>query len=110
MELQITWGRTFRVWWAFLWRNLIATVVAMVMAMVFGFVVGVVGTLLGLPLEAITAIAFPIGFLIGLAITIIPLRLILGKDFGEFRLVLVANQGTWTEQAPPQATSPHFPQ
>jgi len=112
MELEITWGRVFRIWLSFLWRNLLATFVAMIIGMVFGVVIGVVGTLLGIPTILIHVVVFPVSFAIGLGISIIPLRLILGKNFGEFRLVLLANQQAWTEQAPPpqQATSPHVPQ
>jgi hypothetical protein len=110
MELQITWGRTLRVWWALLWRNLIATVLAMVIGMLVGFVVGFVGTLIGIPFLLIVCVAYPVSFLIGLSISIIPLWLILGRDFGEFRLVLLANPGTWAEQESQQATSPYAPQ
>jgi uncharacterized membrane protein len=110
MELQITWGRVFRIWISFLWRNLIATLLGMIIAMMFGVVAGIVGAIIGLPPELITAMMLPAGFIIGLGITIIPIRLILGKDFGEFRLVLVANQQAWAGQELAQPISPHVPQ
>jgi hypothetical protein len=47
---------------------------------------------LGVAEGTIQFILAPVGFLIGIGISVIPLRLILGKDFGEFRLVLLSNQ------------------
>ena len=89
MELEVTWGRTLRVWWAYLWRNLIAIVAAMVLAVVVGAILGFILGAAGVPPKTIHFIGAPIGFAIGLAISIVPMKLILGKDFGEFRLLLV---------------------
>ena len=47
---------------------------------------------MGTSITTVQYIVAPIGFVIGLAISIIPMRLILGKNFGEFRLVLVKNE------------------
>jgi hypothetical protein len=33
---------------------------------------------------------WPIGAIMGIAISVVPMKMILGKDFGQFRLVLVA--------------------
>ncbi len=98
MELEITWSRAVRVWWSYLWRNLIAIVVAMIIGMVIGAIIGFILGAMGVPVRTIQILVAPIGFVIGLAISIVPLKMILGKDFGEFRLVLLAKQ--------PQATPP----
>lgn len=80
-----------RVWWSYLWRNLIFVIVSSIAGGVLGAVLGFILGSLGVPVETIQLIVMPLGFLLGLAISIIPLKMILGKDFGEFRLVLVSN-------------------
>ena len=92
MELEITWNRVLRVWWSYLWRNLICIVVGMLLGMVFGFIVGFIMGAMGFPPRVIVFVTAPIGFVMGLAISIVPMKMILGKDYGEFRLVLLANQ------------------
>ena len=92
MELEITWSRAVRIWWSYLWRNLIAIVVAMLIGMVVGAVIGFILGTMGVPLRVIQIVVAPIGVVIGLAVSIVPLKMILGKDFGEFRLVLLAKQ------------------
>ena len=89
MELEITWGRVVRVWWAYLWRNLIAVVVAMLIGILLGFLLGFILGAVGVPTQTIKLIVTPIGAILGLAISIFPMKMIMGKDFGEFRLVLV---------------------
>ncbi|HZY17695.1 MAG TPA: hypothetical protein VFE82_04395 [Ramlibacter sp.] len=91
MELEVTWGRAVRVWWAYLWRNLLAILAMVVAGAGMGFVVGLVLGTLGVPIKTIQGVATVIGGLLGLAISVVPVKLILGKDFGEFRLVLLAN-------------------
>ena len=89
MELEITWNRVIKVWWSYLWRSLLAAIVAMVIGAIIGGIFGFILGMLGFQTETIQLFVMPIGFLIGVGISIIPLKLILGKDFGEFRLVLV---------------------
>jgi hypothetical protein len=102
MELEITFRRTIRIWWAYLWRNLIAILVTVVVGFIVGFILGFIMGMLGFSVQTIQLVTAPIGFLIGLAISIVPLWMILGKDFGEFRLVLLANEPAATD-----AYSPH---
>jgi hypothetical protein len=89
MELEVTWKRAAKVWWSYLWRNLIAIIVAMVIGGIIGAILGFVLGALGASIETIQIITMPIGAIIGLLISIVPIKMILGKDFGEFRLVLV---------------------
>ena len=89
MELEITWKRATLVWWSFVWRNLIAIVIAMLVGGIFGFIIGSILGMFGVSTETIQFVVTPIGVVIGLLISIIPLKMILGKDFGEFRLVLL---------------------
>lgn len=89
MELEITWNRVLTVWWSYLWRNLIAIVVAMIAGGIVGFIIGFFMSVFGVSVETIQFVTAPIGFIIGLVISIVPMKMILGKDYGEFRLVLI---------------------
>jgi hypothetical protein len=91
MELEITWGRTLHVWWAYLWRNLIAMVVGALLGAVVGAGLGFVLGVAGVAPDVIRRLSFVIGLALGLVVSIVPIRMVLGKDFGEFRLVLLAN-------------------
>ena len=106
MELEITWKRAIRVWWSYLWRNLITIVVALIAGMILGFIIGFIMGAMGFPILAIQLVTAPLGFIIGLAASVIPLKMILGKDFGEFRLVLLAKE---TQPANPN-TEPQMTQ
>ena len=92
MELEVTWGRTAKVWWAFFWRNVLAIIAGVVAAMIVGGIIGFILGILGASLQTVQVIGGAIGLGIGLAISIVPIKLILGKDFGEFRLVLLQNE------------------
>ena len=92
MELEITWKRVIRIWWSFLWRNLLAILGAVVIGALVGFIFGLILGVIGVPVETIKMIVQPIGFLIGLGISVIPLKMVLGKNFGEFRLVLISTE------------------
>jgi hypothetical protein len=91
MELEVTWNRAIRVWLSYLWRVILVTIAGTVLSGVFGFILGLVWTIVGLPMLVLQPVAMVAGLAIGLAITVVPIKLILGKDYGEFRLVLVAN-------------------
>jgi outer membrane lipoprotein SlyB len=90
MEIEITWGKVVRVWWAYAWRSFIAVFCGAIGGALVGGVLGFAMGAFGVSLTAIQLIVASIGFLIGLALSVVPMKLILGKDFGEFRLVLVS--------------------
>lgn len=92
MELEVTWGRAARVWWAYMWRNLIAIIGVVLLGALIGGILGVIMAMAGASKETIQMVAAPIGWLLGLLISIVPMKMILGKDFGEFRLVLVRKE------------------
>lgn len=93
MELEVTWGRVVRIWWAFLWRNIIAIIGAMIVGAIVGGVLGFIMAMAGASKETIQLVAAPIGGILGLLISIIPIKLVLDKkDFGDFRLVLIKKQ------------------
>jgi hypothetical protein len=97
MELEVTWGRAVRVWWAYVWRNLLAAIVAMFIGAIVGGLLGLILGMLGVPTETIRIITMPIGLILGLVISVFPIKMILGKDFGEFRLVLIQKNINTTE-------------
>jgi len=84
------------VWWAYLWRSVAALVAGMLVVVIVGAVDGVVLGILGVSARTIQQIMLPIGIAIGLLASIVPIKMILGKDFGEFRVVLVR---CWNWQA-----------
>jgi Na+/citrate or Na+/malate symporter len=88
MEMEVTWSRAAMVWWSYIWRLVLATIVSSLGGGVLGLILGAVGA----PKEAIIFVTLPIGLMIGTAASIVPMKMILGKDFGEFRLLLVAKQ------------------
>jgi len=92
MELEITWCRALKVWWAFFWRSLIAMVVASIVGAIVGFFIGLVMGFLGAPPRALAFVAVITGMAIGLGLSVVPMKMILGKDFGRFRLVLIAKE------------------
>jgi hypothetical protein len=94
MELEITWKRTLILWWAFFWRNLFAILASHIIGYIIGLIVSVIGDFLGADITTILWLSGSLGVTIGLLISIIPLKMILGKDFGQFRLVLLSKKET----------------
>lgn len=92
MELEVTWKRALKVWWAFLWRNVLAVLMTVILSAIAGFMVSVILGLLGVGDNVLLIIAQSLGIVIGLLVSIIPVKLILGRDYGEFRLVLIRNE------------------
>jgi hypothetical protein len=92
MELEVTWGRAIKVWWAYAWRNFLAIIACLIAATILGFIAGLVMGAAGAAPSTIKVVTFPLGFITGVAFSIIPMKLILGKNFGEFKLALVKAQ------------------
>lgn len=96
-ELEVTWGRTVRVWWAYLWRSMLIT-------FIIGFVMGLLQAQgafnSDLPIQLV-------GIIISLAFSLVVMKMILGKDFREFRLVLIRKD----DKSPNKLglESPNFP-
>ena len=98
MELEITWGRTFRVWWAYLWRNLLFIALSVVAGFVLGAIIGFILAAFGASAKTIQLVVTPLSFILGMVISVIPLKMILGKNFGEFRVALVKNEPSPIQQ------------
>ena len=91
MELDATWAIATRVWWAYFWRNIFAIMGGMIIGGIFGGMMGFILAMVGVPPETTVLVVTPIGFVIGILISIVPIKMILNKNFGAFRLVLVEN-------------------
>lgn len=87
--LEVTWKRVFQVWWAYLWRNVLITIFGMIAGMLIGFVIGCLGVALQIQPATLRPIIFIICFLIGLFLSAVPMKMILRKEFGEFKICLI---------------------
>ncbi|AOY00240.1 hypothetical protein [Jeongeupia sp. USM3] len=92
MELEMTWHRVIRVWWAYFWRALVLTMTA---SALFGIVAGIViATVLskaGASTEIPQLVLASIASVVGLALSLLTMKFVLGCNFGEFRIALVSN-------------------
>jgi len=92
-EMDVTFGRALRIWWAFTWRAvLFSFVLGAAAGAIIGIVIPIVGPQLGLqdPNGTIQGVAQIVGGLLGIAMSIWAVKLSLSKrDFGGFRVVLV---------------------
>ena len=104
MELEVTWGRTARIWWAFMWRALIATICVTVVAGIIGGALGAIVFLMGVDEGTMVVAGTIVGFAMGLLSQLVVMRMILNRDYGEFRLSLVPNSPVTV--APDLADSP----
>jgi ABC-type amino acid transport system permease subunit len=88
-ELEITWQRAVRIWWAWLWR---ALALSLVCGGVIGFAIGFFGAMLGFrnidPL--ITVVGLVVGVVAGVAMLVTALK----KKYPGFRVALVAQNET----------------
>lgn len=96
--LPVTASRVLRIWWSYFWRSL-AVFAALFLVLIlgsilFGMLLSVIMTLVGLDPASmhllVRLVGAVFGFLVGLLSSVIPLWLILGRNFGEFRLALIA--------------------
>ena len=100
MEVEVTWRRVNRIWWSYLWRIIIVGFVLLFFSMCISSAVVLIIVLplkqLGLSKTVAGNSAFVIGFVFGIIseiiAAVIALKWTLRKDFGEFRIVLVAKK------------------
>ncbi|MBI5521817.1 MAG: hypothetical protein HY910_04240 [Desulfarculus sp.] len=107
MEAEKSWGNVVRVWWAYAWRSFLMMIVAFIIHLVLNLIIVIVGNSFELPPRLVTGFDFLVKCAVFLSLSIVPMRLIMGKDFGHFRLVMltkeppapVAGQASPTPQA-----------
>jgi ABC-type sugar transport system permease subunit len=98
MEITPTWNHALRIWWAYFWRSLGLLCAALILSFILGILIGLIMNLSGAPESIMRPLSTIIGLVIGFSVSILPMKLILGKDFGTFRLVLLKKDGV-----PPRA-------
>jgi hypothetical protein len=93
LELEITWARAVRVWWALMWRSLLAMPLGAAVGCFVGAVMGFIGHLLGLPqqdvLFFIRIVTAPLGLGLGSLVGLWATWTVLRKRYSEFRIALV---------------------
>ena len=89
-EIELTTGRLLRVVWLLMWRGYFG---GAVLGAAAGFVTGVIMGIAGLPSERIKLVAGIAGGIAGLAWFVVVCKMALEKQYGEFRIALVARPG-----------------
>ena len=84
-ELELTWNRLFRMWWLVVWRGAVG---GGALGAAFGFVAGFVLALAGLA-QYITVVSTALGYLAGLIWAVFVLRMMLRKNYGDFKVALI---------------------
>ena len=93
MELEVTWKRALFVWWAYTWR--FAAMMLFLSFLLLGGALALGPILAKLNLPEVTTEIVPkvISWLLGIFYPIVPLKLILNGNYGDFRLALVKKEG-----------------
>jgi len=85
MEMRPTWAHAISIWWSYFWRLIGAIVICIVVSFL---IVGVLGKL-GLG-SAVLKLAYGVTFVgTGIFASIIPVKMILGRNFRSYRIALV---------------------
>jgi uncharacterized membrane protein YjjP (DUF1212 family) len=86
-EVELTWNRSMRVWWLFVWRSAVG---GFVFAFVVGFIAGFLNFVLGKPLQTGVFGAI-LGFVTSMIWSTFVIRMALQKHYRDFRIRLVPN-------------------
>jgi hypothetical protein len=85
-ELAITWPRVTRIWWLIVWR---AAVGGGLIGAAVGFVIGFIQGVMGYSRAAVIISTGIAGWMVGVAWTLVVVRMALLKVYSDFRLALV---------------------
>jgi hypothetical protein len=85
-ELELTWGRTFSIWWLLAWR---IGLISILMGFLIGALVGLIGFLAGIPAPVIRLISAGSGFCVGIIWPIFVVRMAVTKKYRGFRIALI---------------------
>ncbi len=90
--LEMTWARVLTIWWAYLWRAVLAGfIVGLVIGFIIGVMAGVMGTYQTNP-AGVGSIISIFGALAGAVTSVYMLKRVLAKQFKDFRIVLIPNE------------------
>lgn len=85
-ELDLTWGRSMRVWWLMVWRGAVG---GLVFGVIVGAITGFVIAMLQGSIQTITVVSATLGYTVGLVWSMFVVRMALAKRYKEFRFALV---------------------
>jgi ABC-type dipeptide/oligopeptide/nickel transport system permease component len=94
-ELEITWLRALKVWWSIVWRTLLYS---LIISILVGIPIGIAAATLGLDQESAARLGRSLGSLLGLFIAVWVVKIVLGKSFSDFRIVLVPSDEARLQQ------------
>lgn len=86
-ELEVTFGRAARIWWAWCWRTLLFS---LLLGLAVGLLVGVAAALLGIPGQRLAPFNMAAGFGVGTVVSIWMMAKTLQRPFASFRIALLA--------------------
>lgn len=88
---QATWLRVLQLWWSLAWRNVIAAAVVYIggffLSLLNYYLLLLVG---GLPATLVRVVSISAAAVLGFAIGLIPLKLVLQREYGDFHLALMS--------------------
>jgi hypothetical protein len=88
-EIPISWNYVFKIWFSLLWWSLVFLVLVVILCGSIGFVLGYIMGLFGIEQNVILLICGVGGFVTALPLSVIPIKTIVGKNFGKFKLTLL---------------------
>ena len=89
-ELEATWSRVLSVWWLIEWRAIAG---GLVVGGALGAVLGAAAALMAWDSSRASLLYLVIGTAVGIAWTVIAVRMALRKKYREFRIVLLPRDG-----------------
>lgn len=84
--VEVTWGRTLKVWWSLVWRMLVFSMVA---GFVAGAIIGGIGAGMGANAQSLSSLGSIAGMVVSLPVGMWVVRSILRKSWSDFRIVLL---------------------
>jgi ABC-type uncharacterized transport system permease subunit len=85
--VEVTWLRAVKVWWSLLWRTVLFVFLA---SAVIGFILGMIMGLFKAEPQAIITTSIIIGYIVSILIGIAVTRIVLKKEYSDFKLALIA--------------------
>jgi hypothetical protein len=96
-DLKPSVGKMTKIWWAYVCRYLITAILSVPFAAGIGYLLLPKLAEHGLHVSFIKVAGYALGAILTLIVPIIPLRLIIGKEFKGFRLALVRSSSSGKE-------------
>lgn len=93
-ELEVTWMRAIKVWWSMVWRVVaVSILVGIAISVVVGFIAGIFGYK-----EDVQVLTQLLGVITGIPIGIWAMKVVLGKEYADFRVALLPSSEALLEE------------